>query len=157
MLTCIASIVVRPRRQHERLDRSDTENSGILERIMDKDGNTRFVLTDRQERRGRNVGRSIHQNCYICRKYLTPYGGTEYIQTTFRCSDCKMPLCKKDRSNPGIGRHKSCIDEHITSTCETVGCHGSERHYTNFPKEKQVQLVVNRKTRNMRLGRQAIV
>jgi hypothetical protein len=58
-------LTVRSRQQHERLGRSDAENSGILERITDKDGNTRFVLTERQERRGRNVGRSIHQNCFI--------------------------------------------------------------------------------------------
>jgi hypothetical protein len=150
-------LTVRSRRQNNRLGISDAQNSGILERITDKDGNTRFVLTDRQESRGRNVGRSIHQNCFICRKYLTPMGETEYIQTTFRCSDCKMPLCKKDRSNPEIGRHKSCIDEHIMSTCDTVGCHGNDRHYSNFPKDKQVQLVAHRITRNMCVGRQARV
>ena len=91
------------------------------------------------------------------RLYLTPMGETEYIQTTFCCSDCKMPLCKKDRSNPEIGRHKSCIDEHIMSTCDTVGCHGNDRHYSNFPKDKQVQLVAHRITRNMCVGRQARV
>ncbi len=118
-----------------------------------KNGNNRFILTDKQESRGRNVGRSIHQNCYICCKYLTPMGETEYIQTTFQCSSCKMPLCKKDRSNPDIGRKQSCVDEHITSKCENVGCHGNDRHYTNFPRELQVQLVSNRITRNRNISR----
>ena len=146
-------LTARSRRKNEQLGRSQVENHGILERITDKNGNNRFILTDKQESRGRNVGRSIHQNCYICRKYLTPMGETEYIQTTFRCSSCKMPLCKKDRSNPDIGRKQSCVDEHITSKCENVGCHGNDRHYTNFPRELQVQLVSNRITRNRNISR----
>jgi len=150
-------LIVRSRRQNGRLALSSIENTGILERITDKDGNNRFLLTDKQETRGRNVGRSIHQNCFICRKYLTPTGETEYIQTTFRCSDCKMPLCKKDRSNIATGRLKNCIDEHIESTCEVVGCFGSDRRYTNFPRDKQVQLITTRITRNMRIGRRTQV
>ena len=45
-----------------------------MERITDKNGNNRFILTDKQEMGGRNVGWSIHQNCFICHKYLTPWG-----------------------------------------------------------------------------------
>jgi hypothetical protein len=141
-------LVVRSRRQNEKLAAltgTTVENTAILERISDKDGNCRFIMTDKQARRGRNVGKSLHLNCYICRKYLTPFGDTEYVQTTFRCIDCKMPLCKKDRSNPTIGRDQSCVDEHMNSKCQTVGCYGSDRQYSNFPKEKQVQLVTNRK------------
>jgi hypothetical protein len=55
-----------------------------------------------------------------------------------------MPLCKKDQSNPTISRDQSCVDEHMNSKCQTVGCYGSDRQYSNFPKEKQVQLVTNR-------------
>ena len=146
-------LTVRSRRQTERLAslRGETaDDASILERITDKDGNNRFSVTDKQLSRGRNVGRSIHQNCYICRKYLTPEGDTEYNQTTFRCMDCKMPLCKKDRSNPAIGRNQSCMVEHIKSRCEVVGCFGSDRSYSIFPRENQVQLVSYRLTRNMR-------
>ncbi len=122
----------------------------ILERITDKDGNNRFTVTDKQLSQGRNVGKSLHQNCYICHKYLTPEGDTEYNQTTFQCSDCKMPLCKKDRSDPDIGHNQSCMVEHIKTKCKVVGCFGSDRAYSKFPRENQVQLVSRRLTRNMR-------
>jgi hypothetical protein len=146
-------LVVRSRRQHKRLAAltgTNLENTSVLERITDKDGRCRFSVTDNQTRRGRNVGKSMHLNCYICQKYLTPMGNTEYIQTTFRCSDCKMPLCKKDRSNSVIGREKSCLDEHITSKCKTVGCYGSDRQFMHFPRDKQVQLVRNQLSRRVR-------
>jgi hypothetical protein len=152
-------LTVRSRRQTERLAALTGEaadNASILERITDKDGNTRFAVTDKQIKRGRNVGKSMHQNCYICRKYLTPEGDTVYNQTTFRCSECKMPLCKKDRSNPLIGRDESCILEHVTTKCEVVGCLGSDRSYLNFPREKQIQLISIRLTRNMRLTRRSL-
>jgi hypothetical protein len=92
-------LVVRSRRQNEKLAAvtgTTVENTAILERISDKDGNCRFIMTDKQARRGRNVGKSLHLNCYICRKYLTPFGDTEYVQTTFRCIlTAKCPFAKK--------------------------------------------------------------
>ncbi len=141
-------LTVRSRRQTERLAslRGETaDDASILECITDKDGNNRFSVTDKQLSRGKNVGRSILKNCCICHKYLT-----EYNQTTFRFMDCKMPLWKKDRSNPAIGHYQSCMVEHIKSRCEVVGCYGSDRSYLNFPREQQVQLVSVRLTRNMR-------
>ncbi len=90
----------------------NADDASILEHITDKDGNNRFTVTDKQLSQGRNVGKSLHQNYYICRKYLTPEGDTEYNQTTFQCSDCIMPLCKKDRSDPDIGHNQSCMVEH---------------------------------------------
>jgi hypothetical protein len=146
-------LTMRSSRQTERLASlrgQKADDASILERITDRDGNNRFTVTDKQLSRGRNVGKSIHQNCYVCRKYLTPEGDTEYNQTTFRCSDCKMPLCKKDRSDPDTGRNQSCMVEHITTKCKVVGCFGSDRGYTKFPRENQVQLVSRRLTRNMR-------
>jgi len=142
-------LTVWSRRQNERLSRSNIENHGILERITDKNSNNRFTLTDKQETRGRIVGWSIHQNCFICQKYLALMRETEYIQTTFRCSACKMPLCKEDWSKPEIGRNQSCVDEHNSLRCETVGCNGYDCHYTNFPKDLQVQLVSRQITKNM--------
>jgi len=67
----------------------------LLERITNSDGNLRYQLTNRQYNKGRNVGKSIQQNCYICRKYLMSNGNTKYNQTSFRCIACKMPLCNR--------------------------------------------------------------
>jgi hypothetical protein len=129
--------------------REQADNASILEQITDKDGNHRFAVTDNQIRQGRNVGKYMHQNCFICLEYITKEGDTKYNQSTFRCSHCKMPLCKKDRSNPTIGWNYSCIEEHIKTTFEVVGCHGSDRSYSNFPKEQQVQIVSVCLTSNM--------
>ncbi len=153
-------LVVRLRRQHERLAAltgTNVDNVSILEQITDKDGNSRFVITDKQVRQGRKVGKSLHLNYYICHKYLTPMGDTECVQTTFRCTDCKMPLCENDRSNPTISREQSCGDEHINSKCKIVGCYGSDRQYSNFPKEQQVQLGINRKLARLQRIRQTAV
>jgi hypothetical protein len=97
---------MRQNKQLASLAGTDLGNTSTLERITDKDGNERFKITNNQAIRGRNVGKSIHLNCFLCRKYLDSNVETTYRQTTFRCSECKIPLCKKDRSNPTIGRLK---------------------------------------------------
>jgi hypothetical protein len=74
------------------------DNNNILERICDKEGNMCFTITDNQAKWGQNVGKSIHLNCHICWKYLMDMGEVKYVQTNFRCSQCLMPLCKKDSS-----------------------------------------------------------
>jgi hypothetical protein len=66
-----------------------------------------------------------------------------------------MPLCKKDHSYQTIGRLKSCVDEHVESICPVVGCFRDDRQYNVFHKEKQVQLISQRKTRNNR-AREAV-
>jgi hypothetical protein len=124
-------------------------SASILERICNKNGSMRFEVTDKQVNWGRSVGKSIHLNCFVCRKYLTDTGVVKYQQTTFRCSDCQMPLCKKDRSVPEIGRYQSCVDEHIELSCQTIGHFAKDHNYSTFPREKQVQLVVRRWTRSM--------
>ena len=113
----------------------------LLERITNSDGNLRYQLTDRQYNKGRNVGKSIQQNCYICRKYLMPNGNTQYNQTSFRCVACKMPLCKKDRSDLSTGRLTSCLAEHQESNCKAIGCFTTDRSYTTFPRALQVNLL----------------
>jgi hypothetical protein len=75
----------------------------------------------------------MHQNCFICQKYLNKEGQTEYNQTTFQC----------------ISHNLSCIEEHMISTCDIVGCFGSDRSYSHFPREHQVQLVSVRITHSM--------
>jgi len=90
------------------------------------------------------VGKSMHPNCFICCKYLTPTRETEYIQTTFKCSGCKMPLWKKDQSNLAISQKHSCVYEYISSKYKAVvGCYTSNNQYTYFSKGKQVQLVTH--------------
>jgi hypothetical protein len=125
------NIKERPTRQNARLTSSEDE---VLERITDRHGNINYDITDKQSKRGRNVGKSVQHNCYVCRKYLTKKGETQYNQTTFRCVTCKMPLCKKDRSNNEIGRNLSCLDEHLESNCKTIGCFGANRNFNLFPK-----------------------
>jgi hypothetical protein len=144
------SLVSQTKRQNKRLatiSGSDMDNTSTLERICDTEGNTCFKVTDKQSRRGQNVGNSFHLNCFMCRKYLTEDGEVRYLQTNFRCSQCLMPLCKKDHSTPDIGRNQSCVDERISSKCRLIGCFASDHQYTMFPKDKQVQLVSRHRTR----------
>ncbi len=100
------------------------------------------------------MGRSIHLNCFMYQKYLDPGSEINYVQTTFRCYKCKMPLCKKDCSNPTIGQNKSCVDEHVETDCKVVGCFGDDWQCAFFPKDKQVQLVSHRKIRYNRVRAQ---
>jgi hypothetical protein len=124
-----------------------------LERISNNDGDTRYKLTDRQYNKGRNVGKSIQQNCFVCRKYLKRNGDTLYNQTSFRCSLCKMPLCKKNRTDLSTGRLTSCLKEHQESNCKVVGCFGSDRTYTVFPKKLQLNLLRRGRALNAGTGR----
>jgi hypothetical protein len=124
------------------------DNNNILERICDKDGNKRLTISDDQAKQGQNVGKSIHLNCYICQKYLMDVGEVKYVQTSFRCSQCLMPLCKKDHSGAGTGRTQSCVDEHLSSKCQAVGCFSSDHQHATFPKGKKVQLISRRQARS---------
>ncbi len=63
-----------------------------LERITNELGEICRPPTDWQIRYGRTTGNSITAHCYICRKYMKKAGKTNYVQTAFRCSDCKMPV-----------------------------------------------------------------
>jgi hypothetical protein len=124
-----------------------------LERISNHDGDTRYKLTDKLYNKGRNVGKSIQQNCFVCRKYLKRNGSTLYNQTSFRCSLCKMPMCKKDRTDLSSGRLTSCLKEHQESNCKVVGCFGSDRTYTVFPRKLQLNLLRRGTTLNAGTGR----
>jgi hypothetical protein len=70
-----------------------------LEHICNEFGKICRPPTPRQITYGRATGNSITAHCFICRKYMNQEGKTNYVQTAFRCSDCKMPLCKSDKSN----------------------------------------------------------
>jgi len=77
------------------LQRHNIVDGNGFERIADGHGNLQYTLTETQHARGRNVGKSIQQNCYMCRKYLDESGNTTCNQTNFRCRHCPMLLCKK--------------------------------------------------------------
>jgi hypothetical protein len=138
---------VRQNKQLASLAGANLVITSTLEWVTDKDGNERFKITNNQTIWGQNVGKSIHLNCFLCQKYLDPDGETSYKQTMFRYCECKMPLCKKDHSNPTIGRLKSGANEHAESDCKVVGCLGNDCQYTVFRKENQVQLVSRRRSR----------
>jgi hypothetical protein len=80
------------------------------------------------------VGKSIQQNCYMCREYLDKSRNTTYNQTNFRCRHCHMPLCKKLR-----GCDQTCVEEHYGTDDLQLGCYGNSHNYKVFPKELQVQ------------------
>jgi len=63
---------------------SNNGNESILERIANKDGNACFKVTDNEVKRGRNMGKSFHLNCYVWWKYLDPDIETA---TSKLCSD----------------------------------------------------------------------
>ncbi len=117
--------------------------------ISNNDGDTWYRLTNRQYNKGRNVGKSIQQNCFVCQKYLKRNGDTLYNQTFFRCSLCKMPLCKKDRTDLCTGCPTSCLKEHQESNCKVVGCFGSDctpqlhqqKKFHQHPAQKKEKLI----------------
>jgi hypothetical protein len=124
-----------------------------LERISNNDGDTRYKLTNRQYNKGHNAGKCIQQNCFMCWKYLKRNGNTLCNQTSFRCSLCKMLMCKKDRTDLCTGRLTSYLKEHQESNCKVVGCFGSDRTYTVFPRKLQLNLLRRGTTLNAGTGR----
>ena len=109
-----------------------------LERISNELGEICRPPTIWQINLGRATGNSITAHCFICRKYMKKEGKTNYVQTAFRCSDCKMPLCKADRSSEK--RPMSCYFEHKFSEDSDIGCSDVTSRRRNFPKEKQLLL-----------------
>jgi hypothetical protein len=104
-----------------------------LERITNENGDIHRQPTDLQRTKlGRATGNSITANCYICRKYMKEAGKTNYVQTAFRCLDCKMPICKADRSNSS--RTMTCYLEHKCSDDTEIGCSDVRCHRKTFPK-----------------------
>lgn len=109
-----------------------------LERISNELGEICRPPTTWQITCGRETGNSITAHCYICRKYMKKAGTTNYVQTAFRCSDCKMPVCKTDRSNEK--RPLSCYFEHKCSEDSEIGCTDLNSKRRTFPKHKRVLL-----------------
>jgi hypothetical protein len=95
-------------------------------------------MTTQINKHRRAAGNSITANCYICHKYMKKANATNYVQTAFHCSDCKMPVCKIDRSNER--RPMSFYFEHKSSKDSKIGCLELSSKHRMFPKEKRVLL-----------------
>jgi len=110
-----------------------------LEKITNHLGEIhRQPMTTQINKHRRAAGNSITANCYICHKYMKKANATNYVQTAFHCSDCKMPVCKTDRSNER--RPNSCYLEHKTSKDSIIGWLELSSKRRTFPKERWVLL-----------------
>jgi len=89
-------------------------------------------------RHGRVTGNSITAHCFICRKDMKKQDKTNYVKTAFCYLDCKMPLCKADRSNEKWPM--TCYYEHKCSTDNEIGCTDVSSRRRTFPKDKQLLL-----------------
>jgi hypothetical protein len=103
--------------------------------------------SESQQKKGRRTGTSVMASCYICRKYLSADNRTVYKLTSFQCTVCKMPLCKKNRTDMRVGRYFSCLDEHLQEDDKDLGCHDHYLACIVFPESKQVNFHPRRSTR----------
>ena len=111
--------VPRRLRASTRTRKSSTTAAGEeLCRIIGANGSLNKSQTPSQLKKGRK-GTGWHKTCFICRKYTKIS-----ITTTWECKACKMPLCKVSRLG-NEGRNSNCIDEHLESECQHVGCWSS--------------------------------
>ena len=98
-------LTVRSRRQNEKLAAltgEQADNASILEQITDKDGNHRFAVTDNQIRQGRNVGKYMHQNCFICLKYITKKEIPSTTRVLSGVATAKCPCAKRIEATPPL-------------------------------------------------------
>ena len=108
----MANLIARPLRSGKFRYREGPQPSQrggdgeYLVRIIDKQGNKTCTS-----------GKPRNQRCFICRKYLN-----QYVNTTWWCIACGMPLCKKTR-----GRDLSCLEEHLSSADKHLGCRLMQR------------------------------
>ena len=121
----------------------------LLERIRNEDGVTNLEPTEWQMReKNLTKGNPITMQCFICRKYLTEKGRTNYRATSFWCKDCHMPLCDRNRATMDGGRDLSCQDEHCCTTETIFGCNEMFKKGTTVPPELQISLHPRRSARN---------
>ena len=133
----------------------DGEERTLL-RITDGARFTNRQATDKELASGRNVGAAVKKNCWICRKYLKENGGIVNQQTVWQCSKCGMPICRKDRTKPEIGRMMTCFEEHERACDRVLGCFDEFVDNGKFPPHRQINLYAlaaqqsRRSTRNRR-------
>ena len=96
--------------------RTATSNSTMkpVVRITGKDGS---IVHPRMNGKEDKKVRVRQQSCFICRQYTQ-----KTINTQWKCRICGMPLCQVDRSDGIARRPYSCIDEHLSSHNEYIGC-----------------------------------
>jgi hypothetical protein len=82
--------------------------------ITGKDGS---IVHPRMNGKEDKKVRVREQSCFICRQYTQ-----KTINTQWKCRICGMPLCQVDRSDGIARRPYSCIDEHLSSHNEYIGC-----------------------------------
>lgn len=126
----MANLVAKPLRSGKfnfrRTPQPSQRNDGNshLARIKDEDSNMNY-----------SSGKPRNQSCFICRKYSVKTECTQWI-----CRVCGMPVCKVSR-----GRDLTCLDEHLCSTNEYIGCGMLVRSAFRMPPD----LLQYRKTKSM--------
>ena len=96
-------------------------NKKPLIRIKGDDGSISYTPNKKGGRK-----RARQKRCYICRRYYAD----RYMNTQWCCRKCKMPLCQIAR-----GREKTCVEEHLSSNNEYLGCNGVCHEHEVMPKE----------------------
>ena len=146
---------VRVTRRVTARGRSDGgDNHAVMERITNDQNELYRPLTTKQKSEGKRTGTAINQKCFVCRKYLMSDGKTLYKDTIWRCSICKMPVCKQDRRMSG--RSFTCWEEHHHAKDigdEILKCEQEERggrivFVRTMPDDKKVH--INRRSHRQR-------
>jgi hypothetical protein len=152
-----AALVQWPRELQRRpADPADRYGGGTLERVKSKDGTTTTCpLSKKQFERGKTMASSIVRKCFICRGYASKKDRSKgiYINTSFCCTVCKMPLCNIDRRNEvgtfGTELELTCVEAH-QQTSGVFGCIGHHPRGTEFPPQERIDLHPRRSNRNGR-------
>jgi hypothetical protein len=110
---CIAGWLVKIEERVRASPRKRTpDHSDDLERIQ-LEGKIAREPTLVQKARGRTVGDSYVHKCLVCRMFQTKNDLPTYVDTSWRCKDCHMPLCKVDRMSSDTRRKYSCVGYHL--------------------------------------------
>ena len=99
---------------------------------LDEDGREKPIVrirgSDGSLNYPRKEGKPVRvrtQRCWICRRYDPDYKNTQWC-----CRKCKAPLCQIGR-----GREKTCVEEHLSSQNEYIGCNGVRHQHQVMPTE----------------------
>ena len=106
-----------------------------FERVRGVDGELNRKATANQlQEHNKRTGNAHTLNCFICRRYRDPKTDKPYINrtTAFWCNDCKMPLCRGDRTKTDPGRDITCLEEHLNAEDGVFAC--NELH----PRDRKV-------------------
>jgi len=113
-----------------------------LERVVNKEGLMNKKLSkNMKDKRSLTDGPPVQVKCWVCRLFIGKDGKTKYVDTSWQCKVCKMPLCNVDRSKEEWRKNTgwSCLDYHCNSDLHELQC-GEVRPYNKFPKKNQVDV-----------------